>query len=126
MTTGAERQGPVVLADAEAIAAALHRAAAEAARQAGALALLDAELGARATENVFRDGGALQGADLIRQEVAGLAGFLSALAQRLAADGICDPVAAAEGLDVRAQAARLSGLIAAPEPAAVAPDLWLD
>ncbi|WP_405406233.1 hypothetical protein [Paracoccus sp. Ld10] len=101
---------------------ALQRAAAEAHRIALGLGQIDAALGAmlQVTDAAAES---LQVADLLRQEVEGLSHFLGVLAQQTPSGHPCDLVRAAAGLDLRAQAVRLGGLVTAAEPAST-DDLW--
>lgn len=88
----------------------LSRAATEARQIAQGLGRIDAALGTLLHATGIEAATPLQSADLLRQEVEGLASFLSALADQAAQGRALDGVAAADGLPLAAQARRLTGL----------------
>lgn len=88
---------------------ALERAATEAHRIALGLGRIDAALGEVLGVADASAAASLQAADLLRQEVEGLSAFLFRLACQTDRSLSCDPTDAADILDLRGQALRLSG-----------------
>lgn len=112
----------------EPMAAVLARSAGEARLLADELARLDQAIGRVLTVTDMTAIDGLQRADAVRQHLEGLARFLAQLARMTDPEAVCQPVRAAEGIALRAQAERLAGLPPSPPPGGSAPDadLWGD
>lgn len=112
----------------EPMAAILSRSAEEARLLAAELTRLDEAIGQALTGTDMTAIDGLQRADAVRQHLEGLAQFLAQLARMTDPETVCQPVRAAEGIALRAQAERLAGLLPSPPSSGSEPDIdfWED
>lgn len=111
------------IADTRSLKKTLSCASLEAYRIASHMSRIDAALG-KIIDVSELSAFSLQSADILRQEIEGLASFLKILSDRLPVEIQCDATGAVSRLKLNAQAQRLLGRPVSSEQTPMIDDLW--